>query len=71
MDCTGGLHAETPTAAFFFFCQFSLHGLESVVRVFFLWWPMLSMNMGEINISKLLEFVQASNRQLLHLFSQS
>jgi len=32
---------------------------------------MLSMNMGEINISKLLEFVQASNRQLLHLFSQS
>jgi hypothetical protein len=39
--------------------------------VFFLWWPMLSMNMVEINVSKLLEFLQASNRQLLHLFSQS
>jgi len=43
----------------------------SVVRVFFLWWPMLSMNMVEINVSKLLEFLQASYRQLLHLFSQS
>ena len=34
----------------------SRHGLESlegsVVRVFFLWWPMLSMNMVEINVSK-------------------
>jgi hypothetical protein len=43
----------------------------SVVRVFFLWWPMLSMNMVEINVSKLIEFLQASYRQLLHLFSQS
>jgi hypothetical protein len=42
----------------------------SVVRVFFLWWPMLSMNMVEINVPKLLEFLQAKYRQLLHLFSQ-
>jgi hypothetical protein len=42
-----------------------------VVRVFFLWWPMLSMNMVEINVFKLIEFLQASYRQLLHLFSQS
>jgi hypothetical protein len=42
----------------------------SVVGVFFLWWPMLSMSMVEINVAKLLEFFQASYRQLLHLFSQ-
>jgi hypothetical protein len=53
----------------------SRHGPESleglVTGVFFLWWPLLSMNMLQINVSKLLEFLQASNRQLLHLFSQS
>jgi hypothetical protein len=43
----------------------------SIVRLFFLWWPMLGMSMVEVNVSKLLEFFQASYRELLHLFSQS
>jgi hypothetical protein len=43
----------------------------SIIRGFFLWWPILGMSMVEINVSKLLEFFQASYRELLHLFSQS